>query len=59
MLTGELKKELIEILQELVSSHRKRREKITDEDVKRFMTPRALNFKQPPTKSDAHDQKKN
>jgi len=44
MLTGELKKELITVLQKLVSDHRKRREAVTDEIVKQFMSPRPMNF---------------
>lgn len=46
MLTGELKKILIEVLQKLVGEHKERRAKVTDDVVKQFMTPRALNFKQ-------------
>lgn len=45
LLTGELKKILIETLQPIISEHQMRRSKITDEDVRLFMTPRALNFK--------------
>lgn len=45
MLTGELKKELITVLQKLVGDHQERRRQVTDEIVKKFMTPRALNFK--------------
>ncbi|XP_064623336.1 tryptophan--tRNA ligase, cytoplasmic-like [Lineus longissimus] len=44
MLTGEIKKELITILQDLVSEHRERRTKVTDDVVKQFMTPRKLKF---------------
>jgi len=44
MLTGELKKELITVLQKLVLDHRKRREAVTDEIVKQFMSPRPMNF---------------
>ena len=46
MLTGELKKTLIGVLQKLVSEHQERRAKVTEDVVKQFMTPRALNFKQ-------------
>jgi len=46
MLTGELKKELIIVLQKLVADHRKRREAVTDEIVKQFMSPRPMNFDQ-------------
>jgi len=44
ILTGELKKELIDTLQRLVAAHQENRSKITDEDVKRFMVPRDLGF---------------
>lgn len=46
MLSGELKKTLVDILQKLVGEHQERRAKVTDEMVKEFMRPRALNFKQ-------------
>lgn len=45
MLTGELKKELIDVLQKLVSEHQERRKTVTDEVVCAYMTPRPLNFK--------------
>ena len=45
MLTGELKKELIDVLQKLVSEHQERRKTVTDEVVCQYMTPRPLNFK--------------
>jgi len=44
MLTGELKKLLIETLQPIVAQHIERRKLVTDEMVKEFMTPRPLNF---------------
>ena len=44
MLTGELKQILIKELQQLVSEHQKRRETVTDELVRQYMTPRKLNF---------------
>ena len=44
MLTGELKKELITVLQELVRDHQEMRDKVTDDIVQQFMTPRKLNF---------------
>ena len=44
MLTGELKRELVTVLQELVGQHQERRQAVTDELVKEFMTPRPLNF---------------
>ncbi|KAF6133717.1 hypothetical protein HJG60_020237 [Phyllostomus discolor] len=42
MLTGELKKELIEVLQPLIAEHQARRKEVTDEIVREFMTPRKL-----------------
>ncbi|PIK51377.1 putative tryptophan--tRNA ligase, cytoplasmic [Apostichopus japonicus] len=45
MLTGELKKELIIILQKLVSDHQKQRKAVTEKMVKDYLTPRALHFK--------------
>ena len=44
MLTGEVKKELIACLQELVAEHQARRELVTEEVVKNFMAIRALEF---------------
>ncbi len=46
MLTGELKKILIDLLQKLVKEHQERRAVVTDEMIKQFMTPRRLNYKQ-------------
>ena len=43
MLTGELKKELIGVLQKLVAEHQERKKLVTDDIVKQFMTPRSLN----------------
>lgn len=45
LLTGQLKKELIGVLQKLVGEHQERRAKVTDDIVREFMTPRSLNFK--------------
>ncbi|XP_075874047.1 tryptophan--tRNA ligase, cytoplasmic isoform X1 [Nelusetta ayraudi] len=45
LLTGELKKILIETLQPMIAQHQERRKQVTDETVKLFMTPRPLNFK--------------
>lgn len=42
MLTGELKKILIDSISKIVKDHQINRSKITDEDVKEFMTPRKL-----------------
>ncbi|KAM9148861.1 tryptophan--tRNA ligase, cytoplasmic [Pangshura tecta] len=44
LLTGELKKVLIETLQPLIAAHQQRRKQVTDEMVKQFMTPRKLAF---------------
>lgn len=44
MLSGELKNELIPVLQTLVSEHQERRKAVTDEIVREFMTARPLNF---------------
>ncbi|XP_072025449.1 tryptophan--tRNA ligase, cytoplasmic-like [Amphiura filiformis] len=44
MLTGELKKELIGILQKLVADHQEKRKTVTDELLKEFMTPRKLKW---------------
>ncbi|KAJ5076939.1 tryptophan--tRNA ligase cytoplasmic [Anaeramoeba ignava] len=42
MLTGEVKKELISILQDIVKKHQENRKAITDEVLQKFMTPRQL-----------------
>ena len=44
LLTGEVKKELIGILQEFVAEHQKRRSEVTDEVVGRYMAVRELEF---------------
>lgn len=44
LLTGELKKILIETLTPVISEHQQRRAKISDDDLKLFMTPRRLNY---------------
>ena len=44
MLTGELKMELITVLQKLVASHQEARSKVTEDIVKQFMEPRDLGF---------------
>lgn len=44
LLTGHLKKRLIEVLQKLVQNHQEKRKEATEDVVKKFMTPRALNF---------------
>lgn len=40
--TGEVKKKLIVVLQELVKEHQERRAKITDEEVRKWMTERSI-----------------
>jgi len=44
LLTGSLKKELIEILQKIVADFQVKRKEITDQVVQQFMAPRKLNF---------------
>ncbi|KAG7259702.1 hypothetical protein CRUP_017140 [Coryphaenoides rupestris] len=44
LLTGELKKLLIETLQPMITAHQENRKNVTDEMVKQFMTPRPLDF---------------
>jgi len=44
LLSGFLKKELIDILQPMVASHQERRKLVTDQVIQQFMTPRKLNF---------------
>lgn len=44
LLTGELKKLLIETLQPMIEQHQQRRKQVTEEEVKQFMTPRPLHF---------------
>jgi tryptophanyl-tRNA synthetase len=45
LLTGELKKMAIVLLQEYVKSFQERRKDVTDELVKQYMTPRPLEWK--------------
>ncbi|VDL15708.1 unnamed protein product [Hymenolepis diminuta] len=44
LLTGELKKELITILTNIVTEHQRRRAAITEEQLNEFMTPRPLSM---------------
>jgi len=44
LLTGNLKKELIEVLQKIVANHQEKRKLVTDDVVKEFMKPRKLKF---------------
>jgi len=45
LLTGELKKILIETVQPLIAEHQERRKTITRETVEQFMKLRPLNFR--------------
>ncbi|XP_064403014.1 tryptophan--tRNA ligase, cytoplasmic-like [Halichondria panicea] len=45
LLSGHLKKELISVLQAMVTEHQERRKTVTDDMVRTFMTQRPLNFK--------------
>lgn len=44
MMTGEVKKILIEIMQKMITEHQQRRSQITDADVRKFMEIRPLKF---------------
>ncbi|XP_055607098.1 tryptophan--tRNA ligase, cytoplasmic [Uranotaenia lowii] len=44
LLSGEIKKIAIEILQPIVAAHQERRKLVSDEILKQFMTPRKLNY---------------
>lgn len=44
LLTGELKKILIDTLQPMIAAHQERRKRVTEDAVKQFMTPRKLAF---------------
>ncbi|CAH0551840.1 unnamed protein product [Brassicogethes aeneus] len=44
LLTGELKKLLIETITPVITNHQQRRAQVTDEVLKQFMTPRKLNY---------------
>ncbi|KAG2377437.1 hypothetical protein C9374_009348 [Naegleria lovaniensis] len=50
MLTGQVKGILIDILTKMVKEHQERRAKITDEEVKEFLSVRKLNFAWPTKK---------
>jgi len=45
LLTGFLKKELIDVLTPIILDFQAKRQLVTDDLVKEFMTPRPLNFK--------------
>jgi tryptophanyl-tRNA synthetase len=42
MMSGELKKECIAVLQKIVAEHQENRKKVTSEVIKEFMRPRKL-----------------
>ncbi|KAM7541356.1 hypothetical protein Aperf_G00000025333 [Anoplocephala perfoliata] len=44
LLTGDLKKELITVLTNMITEHQRRRAAITEEQLNEFMTPRALSM---------------
>ena len=44
MLSGEIKKELIDVITPMVLQHQKARALVTDDQVRTFMTPRKLNL---------------
>ncbi|PNF22810.1 Tryptophan--tRNA ligase, cytoplasmic [Cryptotermes secundus] len=44
LLTGELKKKLISVLQPIIAAHQECRAKVTDQIVRDFMTPRKLKY---------------
>ncbi|KAF0978819.1 hypothetical protein FDP41_001889 [Naegleria fowleri] len=52
MLTGQVKGILIDILTKMVKEHQERRAKITDEEVKEFLSVRKLNFAWPSKKEE-------
>lgn len=44
ILTGDVKKILIKVIQDFVKDHQERRAKLTDEDVKRFLSTHQRKF---------------
>ena len=44
LLSGFLKKELIDVLTPMVLQHQEKRKLVTDQLIQEFMTPRKLNF---------------
>lgn len=44
MLSGEIKKRAVDVLQPIVAEHQENRKKITEDILQLFMTPRKLNF---------------
>ena len=44
MLSGEIKKELIDVITPMVLRHQKARALVTDDQVRTFMTPRKLSL---------------
>lgn len=45
MLSGQVKKTLIKIIQDFVKNHQDRRAKLTDDDVKKFLSTHQRKFK--------------
>ena len=45
MLSGELKKILVDVIQKMVGEHQERRQQVTSDVVQQFMTPRQLSFR--------------
>ena len=45
MLSGELKKILVDVIQKMVGEHQERRQQVTLDVVQQFMTPRQLSFR--------------
>lgn len=52
LLTGDMKKECIKVMQEYVTSIQNRRAEVTDELLEQYMTPRALDYRGNPNKPD-------
>ena len=44
MLTGEIKKILIKVIQDFVGAHQEKRKQITNEDVKKFLSTHARKY---------------
>ena len=44
--TGKVKQKLIEVLKDLVAAHQERRAKVTDEEVRKWMTERSILVKE-------------
>lgn len=55
LLTGDMKKECIKLMQEYVAGYQERRAKVTDELLEQYMTPRALEYRGNPNKPDPRE----